>query len=326
MVLNNIIEVGLKGNKRIPYYREKGYEIPTKTDKYGRTVVDYSKKLYVKLEDMPEYSESKVTIKCEYQEEGCRDIYEKNVADYFKNSRNSVVKKDCCANRKCQAKKSQECNLINYGVENIIDIPNVLEKIEQTNLEKYGVKCVFESEYIKTKAKQAIMEKYGVENISQLEDIKIKKAETFYRNGSIATSRQQKYLHNLFGGELNYSNNTPSLDIAFPEYKMYIEVNCSGHDIPVKTGRMSQKEFDNKERRRYHLLKNNGWKGIFINSICDYLPSNEVLLNELTKAKEWFNSNEKGHSHYNINIGNKINDINYGKLRRITEKDLKEVS
>ena len=33
---------------------------------------------------------------------------------------------------------------------------------------------------------------------------KIKKAETFYKNSTVATSNQQRYLFDLLGGELNY--------------------------------------------------------------------------------------------------------------------------
>jgi len=326
MLLTKEVEVGLKGNKRIPYYREKGYIIPTKIDKYKRTVIDYSKTLTVKTEDMPIYSEAKVTVKCDYQEEGCRDVYEKNVGDYIKNNINSVVHTDCCANRKCQTKKTAECNLINYGFKYHINQPEFMEKMKRTNLEKYNSEVLFGSDYFINKTKEVVKEKYGVDNISQIESVKLKKSETFFRNGSTRTSRQQIYIHQLFGGELNYSNNTPSLDIAFPEDKVYIEVNGSGHDLCVKMGNMTEKEFKEREKRRYYYLKRRGWKVIFINTVRDYLPSNEVLLEEFNKALEWFESNDKGHYHYNINIGGFINDDIYGKLRIITEKDLKVVS
>jgi hypothetical protein len=72
-------------------------------------------------------------------------------------------------------------------------------------------------------------------------------------------------------------------------------------------------------------LKSLGWKQIKIISYCDYLPSDEVLLEEYNKALEWFKSDDNGHWHYNINIGNKKIDDVYGQLRRITENDLKAV-
>ena len=326
MLLTKEVEVGLRGNKRIPQYREKGYEIPTKIDKYKRVVIDYSKKLLVKIEDMPEYSEAKVIVKCDYQEEGCRDIYPKNVADYIKNNINSTIHKDCCSNRRCQNKKTSECNLVNFGFEFHISQPEFVDKNKQNNLEKYGSEYLMGTDYFKIKSKETVKNKYGVENISQINEIKIKKAETYYRNGTVVTSRQQMYVHQLLGGILNYSNNTPSLDVAFPDNKIYIELNGSGHDLCVKMGQMTEEDFKQREIRRYQYLKRRGWKGVFINTNRDYLPSDEVLLNEYNKALEWFKSDEKYHSHYNINIGEFINDEKYGKLRKITEKDLKEVS
>jgi hypothetical protein len=327
MLVSEWVEVGLKGNRRIPYYRDKGYEIPMMIGKKGKPVIDYSKTILVYINDMPQYSESKVLITCDYNEEGCRGTYEKNSGDYIKNNINSVVHKDCCSNRKCQVKKTAECNLINYGFEYHVNQEDFMKNTQKTNVERYGSPYVMGTDYFKQKTLEVLNNKYGVDNISQLEEVKIKKAETFYKNGSVKTSRQQEYLWRLLGGELNYANNTPSLDIAFPEQKVYIEFNGKGHDLCVKTKQMTQKEFDNRERRRYHYLKNLGWKGIFINSEQDYLPNDEVIINEINKALEWFKSNEKGHWHYNIYIGNKINDITYGKLRKITEKDLiREVS
>lgn len=325
MLVSEFVEVGLRGNKKLTHYREKGYEIPTKIDKYKRIVIDYSKKLFVKIEDMPIYSEAKVTVKCDYQEDGCKDIYQKNVSDYFKNNINSTIHKDCCSNRKCQARKTSESNIINYGFEYHINQPEYIEKQQEIILNKYGTKNIFSSEYFIKLNKNIIKEKYGVDNVSQNNEIKIKKAKTLYKNETIATSRQQRYIHHLFGGILNYSNNTPNLDIAFPEVKIYTEYNGSGHDLSVKRGKMTQEEFNNKEIKRYQFLKSNGWKLIKITSSCDYLPSDEVLLNEYNKALEWFKSDDKGHWHFNIDIGNKINDAKYGKLRRIKEKDLKEV-
>lgn len=325
MLLSKEVEIGLRGNKSIPYYREMGYAIPMTIGKKGKPVVDYSQKITVKVEDLPRYSEAKVLIRCEYNEDGCKQEYYKSYSDYYKNNIDCIVHKDCCSNRKCQSKKTADCNMANYGFEYHINQPNTIKRMEATNIKRYGSKNMFGSEYFINKTKEVVLDKYGVENISQLEEIKIKKAQTFYRNGTVRTSRQQKYLHELFGGELNYANNTPSLDIAFPEDKIYLEFNGSGHDLCVKTGYMSQDDFNNRERQRYYYLKGLGWKGIFIISPQDYLPSDEILMDEFNNALAWFQSSENGHAHYNINIGNKIKDEVYGDLRRITESDLDKV-
>lgn len=220
--------------------------------------------------------------------------------------------------------KKKNTFLKKYGTTTPTILDSIKEKAKNTNIERYGVENQFQRKDFKDRMIKNLKEKYGenIENVSQIEEVKIKKAETFYKNGSIATSNQQRYIWKIIGGELNYSNKTPSLDIAFPNKKIYIEYNGSGHSLPVKTGWMSKREFDNKERRRYHYLKNQGWKGIFINSPYDYLPDDEVIISEINKAMQWFNIEGNGHYHYNIDIGRVINDVNYGKLRKIRKEDL----
>jgi glutathione peroxidase-family protein len=221
--------------------------------------------------------------------------------------------------------KSKLTLLKRYGIEHNSHSKIFRDKAKNTMNERYGVDYASQNPEIADKIKKSLQDKYGVTNISQIQSVKIKKAETFFKNGTIATSNQQRFLHELLGGELNYSNQTPSLDIAFPNERVYIEFNGSGHALCVKMGQMTQQEFDNKERRRYYYLKNQGWKAIIINSQRDYLPEDDIILREIEKAKEWFATEEIGNNHYVINIGNKINDEIYGKLRKIKVKDLKQV-
>lgn len=216
-------------------------------------------------------------------------------------------------------------NLEKYGVKFYSQSEEWIKTVKENNTNKYGVEWIMQTDEWKNKIKKICIEKYGVDNISKDIDIKIKKSETFYKNGTVSTSKQQLYLCKLLNGILNYSDNTPSLDIAFPKEKIYIEYNGSGHDLCVKRGNMSQQEFNNRERARYHYMKKLGWKAIFIQSIYDYLPSDEIIIEEIKKAKKWFSENSFNHSHYMINIGNKINDDKFGKLRKINYEDLKEV-
>jgi len=218
--------------------------------------------------------------------------------------------------------KSKETLFNNYGVEHAMQSDILKQNAHQTLMKNYGVEHALQNKDILNKMKTSLIKKYNVDNVSKIEDIKIKKAETFYKNGTIATSRQQLYVYKILGGILNYSVDTPSLDIAFPDKMIYIEVNGSGHDLGVKMGNMTQEEFYNKEKRRYYYLKNRGWKGIFINTKSDYIPKDEILIGEVNKALEWFKVEKEGHSHYNINIGNIVNDKKYGRLRKITDKDL----
>lgn len=229
---------------------------------------------------------------------------------------------ECTLNTEENRKKIKSGFIKKYNVPYYSMTNECKEKVKATNKEKYGVEYYSMTSEWKKNFKNTSLKRYGVSNISKAKEIKIKKAETFYKNSTIATSRQQLYLHKLLGGELNYSNNTPSLDIAFPDEKIYIEFNGSGHDLCVKLGNMTREEFENRERARYFYLRDRGWKCIIINSSRDYLPSDEIILNEFNKAKDWFKSEKSGHRHYIINIGDLIQDENYGKLRKIKEEDL----
>jgi len=170
--------------------------------------------------------------------------------------------------------------------------------------------------------------RYGVENQFQREEIKDKAMFVKSKNNLIVCSNQQEYLQTLFGGIINYVDESTkyyAIDIAILDKKIAIEFSGSGHNLQVKFGNLNQEEFENKEIVRYQILKRNGWKQIHIKSPYDYLPSDEILLEEYNKALEWFELDGVGYSHYNIELGKKINDDKYGKLRRITNKDLEEV-
>lgn len=229
---------------------------------------------------------------------------------------------ECSLNTEECKNTIRDNNIKKYGVPFYSMTDECKDKVRDTNNKKYGVDYYSKTEIWVNNVKETVLEKYGVDNVSKIEEVKFKKSDTFYKNSTVATSRQQLYLHKLLGGILNYSNNSPSLDIAFPEEKIYIEFNGSGHDLCVKLGNMTQEYFDNRERARYYYMKNKGWKAIIINSKRDYLPNDEIILNEILKAREWFRCDDNGHSHYIINIGAYMNDDKYGKLRKIKEEDL----
>jgi hypothetical protein len=248
--------------------------------------------------------------------------------------------------------RHKETCIEKYGYDNVSRVPEFIDKIKNTqiekygmlysqtdeykekykntNLERFGVEHIFQSEEIKEKIRHTNLIKYGFENPQQNIDIKRKGLETLRKNGRVNTSKQQLYLHKLFDGELNYQDKTTGtyiLDIAFPEEKIYVEYNGGGHNMLVKTGEMTEGQFLRREMDRYYYLKRNGWKQVKIDSPKDYLPSDEILINELNNALKWLSINEKYHSHYEINIGNYAQDDKYGHLRFIKDEDLeKEVS
>lgn len=293
MLLTKEVETKLNG-KKIKHYKELGYELPLHKTKDGMCVPRGSV-LIVKIEDIPLDSHELVMVSCDY----CGKEYKTRYDGYNKRKQNDIDL-DCC--EECKPIKNKALNILRYGVEN-----------------------QFQREDIKEKLPQIMLDKYGYSHAMKVPEIKERAMKNMSDNNGVACSRPQKYLHQLFGGKLNYvdsSTNRFALDIAFPESKIFIEYDGSGHALQVVFKNMTQKEFNNREIVRNEILKKNGWKKITINSPYDYLPSDEILLEELNKALDWFKSDEKGHSHYNINIGKPKTDITYGKLRKIKETDL----
>jgi very-short-patch-repair endonuclease len=143
---------------------------------------------------------------------------------------------------------------------------------------------------------------------------------TMYQNGTQMCSLQQRYLHKLFGGELNYPVGNSSLDIAFPDKKIYIEYDGSGHDLTVKRGDMSRHDFEEREKRRTYKLWRMGWKCVRIISRRDNMPSDDVLQSMLDKAFDVLND----HSWITFDIDNNTvefsadkYDCDYGETKRM---------
>jgi very-short-patch-repair endonuclease len=246
-----------------------------------------------------------------------------------------------------------ESNLLNHGVSNIFELEEVKNKIKETNMDKYGVEFIILNDDFKKRINESIFNKYGVNNVSQNKLIKDKKKETtlkhygvenvsqdpiikknklkkqlytMYNNGTAPCSKQQKYLQIILNGYLNYPVENCSLDIAFPEEKIYIEYDGSGHDLRTKFGDVTILEFKNKEITRHSYLKNKGWKQIRLISKNDILPYNDIILQLIKRAKKYLN---QGHSWFEINIDEsklkcsqyKI-DYDFGELRKIKKKDI----
>ena len=208
--------------------------------------------------------------------------------------------------------KIKETNLKKYGVENVFQSEEVKNKIRNTTVEKYNVKYITQSPIIKNKIKETNLKKYGVENVFQSEEVKNKIRNTLinnyrvdhpmkseeiktkavinsfkalYNNNNSISSKQQNYIHNIIGGELNYPiyETMFKLDIALLDKKIYIEYDGSGHDLGVRLGKFSYEQLKQKDVYREMHMKKLGWKIIRIISTNDKLPNEndlKILLNK----------------------------------------------
>lgn len=251
--------------------------------------------------------------------------------------------------------KCESTCLEKYGYNNVSKSPEIIQKIKDVQTEKYGDYYTKTDEY-KEKYKESCMKRYGVENAFQSEEVKEKSKETMIRKygvdclmkipeeakrrtkkamktkskmGILPSSRQQEYLHNLYGGVKNYVVDNCALDIALLDEKIYIEYDGSGHNLRVQFGECTIEEFHKKELRRKYFLLKQDWKEIRIISQKDKIPNDEVLNEMLKISKEWFSKN---HTWIKFNIDNntietskEVKKYNYGNLRIIKDKDLNKL-
>lgn len=235
------------------YYESKGY--------FGKV----GEKIKIKVEDLTRNSSEKVWVKCDY----CNTPYLTEYRNY-KNGEESIVHKNCC--EKCANKKMEEIMDIKYGTHYSQQIPEVKEKTKETNLERYGVESHLSNIEIREKIKETNLKKYGREWFADNNEFKDNFAKF------IPVSKSQQYLGELFGGKINERIDKFFVDILL-EQNIYLEYDGSGHDLAVKTGRLSEKEFKRKEQIRYYILKNKGLKQFKIiqRDLNDALPNDDIL-------------------------------------------------
>jgi len=177
------------------------------------------------------------------------------------------------------------------------------------------------------KRKLNCIQKWGFDNPMKNKEVSAKVRDTLFKNNNAPRSNQQIYIHQLIGGEINYPYYNASLDIAFPEEKLYIEYDGGGHCLTIKLGQITQNEFDKKQRNRWYSLYRSGWKSVNIISRNDNLPSDQIILEMLSYARTYLIN----HHYIKFDIDNNkiINsqgefDFDYGELRKIKLTDLKE--
>lgn len=326
-IITREAEVLLNGNN-VNRYKQLGYKIPmkeaSKSMKYTGVdyVADFTKSLLVKIEDLPLNSKALVKTICDYC--GAPKPLMK-YSDYNKQTRNGLIK--CCC-EKCASIKHKEVMLEKYGYEYTMQVPEIQEKVYRTNNQKYGCNSPYGNAMVIKKAKQTNLERYGYENAMQSPAFYQKWLE---KHGSdfVKSSKQQRYLCNLYKGILNYHVQHYSLDVCILEDKIDVEFDGSGHKMCIKLKKMTQEEFDKREIIRSQIVKSEGYKQMKIISSKDFLPSDSTLLQMLSVAKQYF-SEYPNHSWIEFDIDLSIvrnaenkNGVfyDYGELRKIKDSD-----
>lgn len=234
-------------------------------------------------------------------------------------------------------KKSRKSYREKTGYDYPLQSPESKEKSKQTCLERYGVEYVLQVPEVREKITQSCIEHYGVDNPNKSPEVRAKTVQTLYENGTTITSKQQLYIYSLYDltnefVELNYPVGYYNVDICLPKERLVVEIDFGGHNLSVKLGTLTQKEFDQREIVRDKVIKKEGYKIMRIISTKDLLPSDDILLQMLLDTKQYF-SQYPNHSwiEFNIDTSNVRNAehkdgvyYNYGGLRKIKDSDKSE--
>jgi very-short-patch-repair endonuclease len=327
LIIGEYIDIKVHGNF-IKHLISKGYE----NCKHGDIIK-------IKISDLSSGMSKRIPIQCDY----CGKVFDRKYKDHIKIQKTEILNKDAC--KKCRSIKEKEVVLVKYGVDNVMKLeefkgnlkntmmekygveyasqnPEVVEKFKQTMLERYGEDNPQKVKSIQEKSQQTNLKKYGAKHPLQSKEIYAKMVETNERRYGVknvlqkfsnnSASRQQIYINELMGGELNYIVDKYILDIAFPKTNVVIEYSGSGHDLSVQLKRISKLDFLIKEWQRTLFLNNMGWKILTIESKKDYLPEENILKNDIDNAINMLLTNE---AIYNLKII--INKDNYNNLKKL---------
>lgn len=176
-------------------YKELGYDIPMVfSNKSKKYVMDLGSLISINVEDLPPTSKEYINVQCDY----CGKIYSVRYIIYNRIFDQIVSK---CACKECKKAKTEESNMIIYGVTSTnkletmkkksretcmerfgvpsaIQSKDIQKKQQKTNIERYGVPFTIQNEECNNKRKATNLKKYGVENPSLNKDVQKKIKET----------------------------------------------------------------------------------------------------------------------------------------------------
>ena len=179
MILTKTVIIKKKGNNKISYYENLGYDI------YSDIIVN--------INDVLPNSNVVIDVVCDF----CKKSTKVKYKNYNRNINRSDSKKYACC-RKCSIEKTILTNLKRYGNKYPIQNKNISNAVKSTNLEKYGSESVFGSDIIKKKIKDTNLEKYGSENVFGSDIIKEKiKNTNKKRYGSEYYVTSSEYIEQL---------------------------------------------------------------------------------------------------------------------------------
>ncbi len=313
--------------KTLQHYIDMGYDIPKRKARGSTAQIQeysYDTNNYMTVNARDLSKGSHIMVKCSCDK--CGEEKDIMFEAYYQNTKKNNGEYICL---KCSQPKKIDTMIRTFGsLEAAYEHGNKVR--EQTFLDKYGGTNAMYIPELKQHQLDAIYDKYGYYNAGQSPDIKEKIRNTLYENQNVPTSKQQRYLCNLYQGDLNYPIKYYSGDIVLKDEMINIEYSGGGHWKSIVLGEETEESFKHKEITRFYVLKQEGYKQVEIISRKDLLPQDDILLQMLQDAKQYF-SDYPNHSwiNYDIDEGNVRNaeyqngiPYFYGELRKITDNDL----
>lgn len=166
------------------------------------------------------------------------------------------------------------------------------------------------------KIQETMMITQGFSNPFLTEESRVKRAKSYELVNEVKTSRGQRYLADIFQGELNKLIGYYFADIVI-DNRIIIEYDGGGHDLQVKMGTKTQEEFDKNERIREQYLINKGYKILRFVSESDYFPEESKLIEIISESIANLYLTDSNITY--LTMSKTINDKNYGKLKHIKQ-------
>lgn len=269
-MLNEKVPVSISRRNR-KYYVDKGYNIP---DNFEGIFDIYCK-------DVNPKSKTNIIFICDC----CGTKFERSAQNHYRRFAKAIDSNVYCPN--CYHKHTIESMKEKYGVEYGTQIEGYKEKSKETFKKRYGVDHPLQSKRIQEKIKQTCLEKYGVNSYTKTEKFREQAKKLFNNNNLVSCSKAQKHICELFECKLNYHFHGFYLDCLYQDW-LDIEYDGSGHNLSVKTGKITQEDFDLKQRQRYAVLHQFGIKTITIlGNKQDILPIDSILQADIEKAIQY---------------------------------------
>jgi hypothetical protein len=175
MILNNkyILNAKIYLNKlkhNLYYYKYSNMKRSPRINYTLDMIIETMNKYESKL--VNEYSnisgQTKITFICNcglMNEKKCKDIIHYG-----------ATCKTC--GKKYSKERRKQTSVLRYGVESVLQLKEIQDKIKQTNIQKYGVESNLAAESTKQKIKETFLKKYGVTNPNQNPEIIEKTKQT----------------------------------------------------------------------------------------------------------------------------------------------------